>query len=351
MERRPAADRSWRRRLVTVSLLVVVGSLVSAPGVSADSGPINGPILIPPKGSLFGIAASQSSAAVTSLEATLGRPLDTQRVYSNMSTAEPIAQVRWDVTQGITPVLSIASMTNTGTPIPWAQIAQGAYDPTIIRQAQGLSSLGAPVLLAFNHEPELSTGTGTASDFVSAWRHFVSIFRAQGVTNVSFVVILTTKSYNSSSLSPYYPGDAYVDWVGADGYNTNGCLGQKPLWRDFASIFSGLNSFAVAHANHHALAQLLLDRGADPHEGVSLLHSSCDFHFEFLTDGLTWLSSHGVDPNRADEHGQTGLHKAAACGYLKAARCLIALGADPDRKDARGLRPTDVARLNRRRWL
>ena len=103
MERRPAADRSWRRRLVTVSLLVVVGSLVSAPGVSADSGPINGPILIPPKGSLFGIAASQSSAAVTSLEATLGRPLDTQRVYSNMSTAEPIAQVRWDVTQGITP--------------------------------------------------------------------------------------------------------------------------------------------------------------------------------------------------------------------------------------------------------
>ena len=49
--------------------------------------------------------------------------------------------------------------------------------------------------------------------------------------------------------------------------------------------------FAVAHANNHALAQLLLDRGADPHEGISLLHSSCDFHFEFLTDGLHWLIS------------------------------------------------------------
>jgi len=109
--------------------------------------------------------------------------------------------------------------------------------------------------------------------------------------------------------------------------------------------------FAAAHANHQALAQLLLDRGADPHEGISLLHSSCDFHFEFLTDGLHWLISHGADPNRADEFGQTGLHKAAVCGYVKAARCLIALGADPDRKDARGLRPADVARLNRRRWL
>ena len=109
--------------------------------------------------------------------------------------------------------------------------------------------------------------------------------------------------------------------------------------------------FAVGHANNQPLAQLLLDHGAHPHDGVSLLHAACVFHFEFLTEGLRWLSSRGADPNRADEHGQTALHKAAVCGYLKAARCLIALGANPDHKDARGLRPADVARLHRKRWL
>jgi ankyrin repeat protein len=99
------------------------------------------------------------------------------------------------------------------------------------------------------------------------------------------------------------------------------------------------------------LAELLLERGADPHDGVSLLHASCAFHFEFLTEGVGWLIAHGADPNHSDPQCQTALHKAAFLGYLKAARCLLELGADPDRMDARGLRPADVARLHRKRWV
>ena len=109
--------------------------------------------------------------------------------------------------------------------------------------------------------------------------------------------------------------------------------------------------FAAAHTRNYDIAQLLLDRGADPHAGVSLVHASCAFHFEFLTDGLRWLIAHGANPNHADDRGQTALHKTAFLGYVKAARCLVELGADPDRKDADGLRPPDVARLNRKRWM
>ena len=61
--------------------------------------------------------------------------------------------------------------------------------------------------------------------------------------------------------------------------------------------------FSTGHANNHAIAQLLRDRGADPHAGVSLLHASCEFHFEFLTDGLRWLISHGADPNHGVPRG------------------------------------------------
>jgi ankyrin repeat protein len=54
-------------------------------------------------------------------------------------------------------------------------------------------------------------------------------------------------------------------------------------------------------------AGLLLDHGADPHGGISLLHAH--FHFDLLTKGVRWLIQHGADPNRCDHYGQTALHK------------------------------------------
>ena len=119
--------------------------------------------------------------------------------------------------------------------------------------------------------------------------------------------------------------------------NRRGKEGSPPLY------------FAVGHANHPALAELLLERGADPHEGISLLH--VHVHFEYLTDGIGWLIRHGADPDRCDHHGQTALHKTAHFGYLRAARCLLELGADPERKDRDGLRPVDIARRYRKRWV
>jgi len=36
----------------------------------------------------------------------------------------------------------------------------------------------------------------------------------------------------ASVLTPYYPGDAYVDWLGLDGYNRGGAA-----WQSFAQVF------------------------------------------------------------------------------------------------------------------
>jgi beta-mannanase len=51
--------------------------------------------------------------------------------------------------------------------------------------------------------------------FVADWQHIWSIFQAQGVGNVAFV-------WNPSvrpDAAAYYPGNAFVDWIGADGYD------------------------------------------------------------------------------------------------------------------------------------
>jgi hypothetical protein len=176
--------------------------------------------------------------------------LDIDRIYSGWSLTQPSRQASWDVANGIIPLISIDPV-GPGSP-PWSQIAAGAQDPAIIAQAQGLASLNAPVLLSFSHEPERGIYSGAAADFVAAWQHYVTLVR-QYAPNVSFVVILSAYQYGLSTMANWYPGDAYVDWVGADGYNFFGCNG--PRWRDFGTIFSSLNSFAAAHGKPAVIAE------------------------------------------------------------------------------------------------
>jgi hypothetical protein len=62
-------------------------------------------------------------------------------------------------------------------------------------------------------DPTLSVG-----DFVAAWRRTVDIFRAEGVTNVSWVWN-PIQAPMAQDYTPFYPGDDYVDWAGADMYD------------------------------------------------------------------------------------------------------------------------------------
>jgi hypothetical protein len=159
------------------------------------------------------------------------------------------------VANGITPLLSIDANTSSGTAIRWSAIASGQYDSTIVSQADGLAALGSPVILSFTHEPELETANGNAADFVAAWRHYVTVFRRHGASNVSFAPILLAKTYDPTTIRSWYPGDAYVDLVGADGYNGFNCENHGGGWTDFSTIFSPLNSFAVAHSKPAVIAE------------------------------------------------------------------------------------------------
>src|SRR5437588_405859 len=74
--------------------------------------------------------------------------------------------------------------------------------------------------------------------YVAAWRHIHDVFLEQGATNVAWVW-----APNDSSLpdqpwnhwTNYYPGDAYVDWVGIDGFNW-GTSESWSSWRDLTDI-------------------------------------------------------------------------------------------------------------------
>ena len=120
-----------------------------------------------------------------------------------------------------------------------AAIASGAQDALISRWASQVKGWGQPLWLRFAHEmngdwyPWAEKVNGNRpGDYVAAWRHVHDIFQRAGVTNVTWVWSPNVLMPNTPSLASLYPGDAYVDWLGVDGYNWGGSS-----WQSFDSVF------------------------------------------------------------------------------------------------------------------
>lgn len=121
-------------------------------------------------------------------------------------------------------------------------IINGNFDAYITRWAQDSKAWGHPYFLRFAHEmngnwnPWSEQVNGNKpGQFILAWRHVHDIFAAQGVTNVTWVWAPNIDYSVSTPLKELYPGDAYVDWVGMDGYNW-GTIGGH-VWQPFSSLF------------------------------------------------------------------------------------------------------------------
>lgn len=120
-----------------------------------------------------------------------------------------------------------------------ASIASGRYDGYLSAFAEAVRSYRGAVILSFGHEMNgswYSWGYGHTSPavFVAAWRHIVSLFRALGARNVTWLwtvnIINDTRTGTIPSPSRWWPGNLYVNWVGIDGYYL------KPTWQ-FAPLF------------------------------------------------------------------------------------------------------------------
>ncbi len=103
-------------------------------------------------------------------------------------------------------------------------IAAGRSDGYLSAFAQAVRTLNLPVAISFGQEMNgfwypWGTRATSPADFVAAWRRIHRLFAAAGATNVIWVwnpnVIFPVPQVR---LRPYYPGDAYVGWVGVTGY-------------------------------------------------------------------------------------------------------------------------------------
>jgi mannan endo-1,4-beta-mannosidase len=104
-----------------------------------------------------------------------------------------------------------------------ASIAAGGSDAYLRSYADAVVAFGHPVILSFGHEMNgtwYSWGYGHTSPatFVAAWRHVVRVFRAEGAANVTWLWTVNSINGASSALSQWWPGAAWVNWTGIDGY-------------------------------------------------------------------------------------------------------------------------------------
>jgi hypothetical protein len=211
--------------------------------------------------------AASAAEAVAAFEDALGRRLDVHRWYSRWDDAQPVAPVVESVQRGRTPLLSIWPKRLDGSVVTWAQIASGAVDADIRRQAAGIATLGVPVYLTLHHEPDLAQGWGTPAEYRAAWRHYVEVFRAAGVPDVRWTWIVTPGSFGSApstaGADAFYPGDDVVDRVGLDAYNWFGCAPGKPTsWRPLSEVVGPFRRWAAAHGLTPLLAEV--GTAADP---------------------------------------------------------------------------------------
>lgn len=122
-----------------------------------------------------------------------------------------------------------------------SSIASGASDAYLVEQAELAKKWGGPLMIRFAHEmngnwyPWGASAVG-ADSFVSAWRHVVDVFRATGANNVKWVWSPNVEEGGKYPITPDFPGDSYIDYVGLDGYNWGATSGNQ--WQSFESVFA-----------------------------------------------------------------------------------------------------------------
>lgn len=120
-------------------------------------------------------------------------------------------------------------------------IAAGNCDEFLKNIGINLKKLTKPLFLRFAWEMNISSmewqieRTGSTNvDFISAWQRFHHIIYQEGATNVLWVF---APDVGRTSYQNFYPGSAYVDWLGLDGYNW-GLTQPWSKWQSFSEVFT-----------------------------------------------------------------------------------------------------------------
>jgi mannan endo-1,4-beta-mannosidase len=202
------------------------------------------------------------------------------------------------------------------TGISLSAIAAGRYDPYLRRYATAVRSYRRPVVLSFGHEMNAwwySWGYKHTSPatFVAAWRHVVTLFRAAGAGNVTWLwtVNVIDSVGGIRDPAPWWPGSSYVNWIGLDGYYRQSGT--------FAPLF-GPTIKAVRALAHDPV--LVAETGVPPaaDKPAKITNLFAGVHAYGLL-GFVWFDAVGIQDWRLDGPAATGAFRRGALAYRRTA--------------------------------
>ena len=172
----PALRRGLCRVAVALVALALTTPLtIASAATSAPAAPATGLLFgayLPPfevqRGPGTDPAATDASLAADQFEQRLGRKLDLRRSYLRWDDSD--ARLRRLRTSRVAAPRSCRSqpLRRDGARCRWAVDRRRRAGRRLIAQATAVAALGAPVFLAFHHEPDAVTGYGTPAEFRAA---------------------------------------------------------------------------------------------------------------------------------------------------------------------------------------
>lgn len=240
--------------------------------------------MLPPQGSIFAgawVNPSTGPANISALEGACGRTLALSLHYYGWADSDftpPqnfVAELANDAASNRIPVVSWDATNLT-------EILSGSQDAAITNAALAMASWQGPILLRWAWEMNLAGVNGKAwaylgyptngdnpspaqvaaaqTNFAAAWQRIRRIFDANSAANVIWLWNPGggNDSAPGSSANGYtdgfYPGDAYVDWVGLDAYDRDD--------NTFFHTFTSEPAYGYTNMAAHAKPLLIGETGA-----------------------------------------------------------------------------------------
>ncbi len=185
-------------------------------------------------------------------------------------------------------------------------INAGELDEYFESWARDAKAEGGPVMLRFGFEfnGDWFSWSGDPEAYISAWRRVHAIFKRVGADNVKWVWapnITSVPDLPANDMHLYYPGEAYVDWVGIDGYNWGDEHDEWHTWQSCQQIFEkALVEFDRRYPMHPVM---LAEFGTTD--------DAAGRKAKWITDAYEWLSTKtrvsaviwfNLDKRREGEH-------------------------------------------------
>lgn len=227
----------------------IVGSGSSAQAQNGD-GVLFGAFVNPDRG-------DTQIEGIQRLEGQLGAKLPIVRTFRSWEDNLDNRLHNWILSGDRRLMISINPTRGNGSEVSWRSIANAQPGSRIhndmVALARDVRDLDGEVWIAFHHEPEAvdRQSYGDSDDFIAAWRAIHRVFDQQGA-DAQWVWTMTSFSFRVNEADRrhadnWYPGDAFVDMLGADPYNWNYCRSATEGPRELADNVLPVMEWADRH--------------------------------------------------------------------------------------------------------